>query len=223
VIAAWALGRIGDRHAVLALREGLDNEYRSVRAHCVRALGTLDDQEITPTLLTRLEEEGDEGLRTAYASALGKLGVAAAQPTLLAALRESQDEGSQMELALAAARIVGVEQNFIRLLRQWRSQPGTAAAHAMGDIRKQFVRRYPGMPAIHELCDCCTDRFAREDLNGASRTLCRCIRLLPLEGYSDSSIDLLHECALHMEHCGVRRPEYVLLALHTLAVGNAAR
>ncbi len=38
-VTAWALGRIGDSSAIPALRSGLDSNYRSVQAHCARALG----------------------------------------------------------------------------------------------------------------------------------------------------------------------------------------
>ena len=49
-MAAWALGRIGDENAIRPLREGLDAEYRSVRAHCARSLGTLRDEEAVSIL-----------------------------------------------------------------------------------------------------------------------------------------------------------------------------
>src|SRR5690606_11796686 len=73
VLAAWALGRIGDIEAREALRKGLNSEYRSIRAHCARALGSLSDTTIVPELLERLEYESDTGLQMAYASALGSM------------------------------------------------------------------------------------------------------------------------------------------------------
>ncbi len=45
VIAAWALGRIGDPRAVEPLRQGLHAPYRSVKAHAARSLATLGDYE----------------------------------------------------------------------------------------------------------------------------------------------------------------------------------
>ena len=47
-VSAWALGRIGDPEAVAALRDRLDSDYRSVQAHCARALGTLKDEVVRP-------------------------------------------------------------------------------------------------------------------------------------------------------------------------------
>ena len=61
VVAAWALGRIGDKAAIPALREGLELEYRSVRMHCARALGTLGDRDISAMLHERLRSETDRG------------------------------------------------------------------------------------------------------------------------------------------------------------------
>ncbi|NOR84277.1 MAG: hypothetical protein GQ526_12375, partial [Ardenticatenales bacterium] len=51
VVAAWALGRMGDQEAIEPLRAGLDSSYRSVRAHCARSLATLGDAEGVPLLL----------------------------------------------------------------------------------------------------------------------------------------------------------------------------
>src|SRR5690606_35486781 len=73
VVAAWALGRIGDPRAYEPLKEALNAEYRSIQAHSARALGALGNPEIIPVLLDRLERETDKGLQMAYASALGNL------------------------------------------------------------------------------------------------------------------------------------------------------
>ena len=61
VVAAWALGRIGDQQAIDALRAGLDAPYRSIQAHSARSLGTLMDEEVKDILFRRLVEEQDEG------------------------------------------------------------------------------------------------------------------------------------------------------------------
>ncbi len=113
VVAAWALGRLGDKEAIDPLRRALDSDYRSVRAHSARALGALGAREIAPTLLERLDEESDKGLQMAYASALGNLQTTEAAPKLLELLAATDNKGARMELALTIARILGDEHNFI--------------------------------------------------------------------------------------------------------------
>ncbi|MBZ0291629.1 MAG: MFS transporter, partial [Anaerolineae bacterium] len=113
VVAAWALGRIGDAGAIPTLRNGLNSDYRSVRAHCARALGTLGDVESAPLLLERLNSETDKGLCMAYASALGNLGSAEAVDKIVAFLGETDNEGARFELVLALARMVDGEHTFI--------------------------------------------------------------------------------------------------------------
>ncbi|MCC6191478.1 MAG: MFS transporter, partial [Anaerolineales bacterium] len=106
VVAAWALGRLGDERGVPALRAALsDSPYRSVQAHSARALGTLEDAGSTALLLERFERESDHGLRMAYAAALGKLGETQAVGPLLAFLRTRRDPSARKELALTLARL----------------------------------------------------------------------------------------------------------------------
>src|SRR5690606_368255 len=100
VVAAWALGRIGDARGVAALREGLHSPYRSIQAHCVRALGTLGETDISNLLLERMAQEPDEGLRVAYAYALGKLAVADSVRPMLTLLRDCTDDSTSGEVAL---------------------------------------------------------------------------------------------------------------------------
>jgi MFS family permease len=108
-IAAWGLGRIGDERALEALRRGLNARYRSVKAHCARSLGSLEDRTVLPELLERLETETDMGLQMAFAAALGRLGATEATGRLLALLRASDTHDAQMEFTLALARLVGDE------------------------------------------------------------------------------------------------------------------
>ena len=72
VIAAWALGRIGNIKAIPALQNVFHHsKYRSVRAHAARALGTLGDIDSIPSLLKEAQNNPDLGLRVACASSLG--------------------------------------------------------------------------------------------------------------------------------------------------------
>ena len=219
VIAAWALGRIGDKRAIEPLRARLDAPHRSVRAFCARSLGALGDRDGIPTLLERLASEPDKGLQLAYASALGILGAEDAVDHLLTMLRTSEDKSSRMELALALARIVGNEQYFIRLWRQMRSGIHTVASQAITSAEKKVkntdVEHGDLVAAIGEF----TDTLAREDLQGGMALMSHIIRLLPTEDLRESSAIILQECAKRLDEYGAERIEYLLLALHHMHQG----
>jgi HEAT repeat protein len=215
VIAAWALGRIGDEQALPALRAGLNSSYRSIQSHCARSLATLGDRGVIPELLKRLPVERDYGLRVAYASALGKLGVARALEDLLPLLHDADDESTQQELALAVARIAGKEDYFIRLLRQVRTTPGTAIAQALGDLRPQIARQTEHHPAVLAAIDQSLAVLAQEDLTAGAQHLRQALDRLPEERLKQSTTAILRACGRGLEAYGAARIEYLLLVLQT--------
>lgn len=221
VIAAWALGRMGDERAVDPLRRSLDSSYRSVRAHSARALGALHDQAIIPDMLDRLGLEEDKGLQMAYASALGNLHAQEAAVPLLALLAGTENRGARLELALSLARIVGDEHTFIQLLRQVRVDPGTAMSQAVGTIRKRLDKDASG-PELDQTLAECEGRLARDELAQGSRLLAQALRRLPHERMDAASALILAECADRMEQSGAEQVEYVLLALHTLQASRGS-
>jgi HEAT repeat protein/MFS family permease len=221
VLAAWALGRMGDERVAEPLREGLNSRYRSVQAHSSRALGALGDKTVIPTLRHRLAYESDYGLCVAYASALGQLRVAEATGEIIELLRESEDEASRMELALALARIVGDEHGFIRLLRQARLELGTATAQAVAGLKKKLERHYSAQTALTAATATAAaakaaDSLAHEDLPAGIVHLLDLIQALPQPGDSESHHLILAEAARQLAEGGARRVEYLLLAIHTL-------
>jgi MFS family permease len=223
VVAAWALGRLGDERAREPLRAALDSNYRSIKAHSSRALGTLEDTEVIPLLLQRLVCEPDYGLRIAYASALGKLGAQEATGELLALLYNSLDESARMELALAVARIVGHEHYFIQLLRQARGEMGTITSQAISALKRKLDKVLVNNGQVDAVLDECADTLAREELEEGLALMSRLLRLLPEvlpeANFSRSSQEIIAECAARTKEFGASRIEYVLLALHTLNVG----
>jgi MFS family permease len=217
VVAAWALGRMGEDHAIEPLRRALDSPYRSVRAHAVRALGALHDRELAPLLIGRLEQEVDKGLQMAYASALGNIRAAEATPQLLALLARTENKGARLELALSLARIVGDEHYFIQLVRQVRADPGTAMSQAVTIWRRRLDKKSP-MDAALLSCETC---LAHGDLDQGSHLLAQVIGNLPTPPGQHVPVEqaarqILAECARQMNETGVEHLEYVLLALHTL-------
>ncbi len=216
VVAAWALGRIGDPAAIPALRRALDSDYRSVRAHSARALGALGDREIAPLLLERLLHEEDKGLQMAYASALGNLRVVEATGPLLQILDTMANEGARLELALSLGRIVGEEHNFIQLVRQVRGDAGTAMAQAVASLKRKAEKRVnAGLPAA---LDACADLLARNNLAAGTRQLAQILERLPTDSLRPWSAAILAECRAHLAQDGVDRMEYAILALHVLQV-----
>lgn len=223
VIAAWALGRIGDEHALEPLRHGLDARYRSIQAHSARSLGVLGDIRVIPRLTKRLRSEPDEGLRVAYASALGNLRAGSAAPAVLELLAASDDEATRMELALALARMMDCEHEFIQLWRSLRTSSGTMAAQVVSAFRKRLARSAVpnGLPAQ---LDRCADALARNDFADGAGLLAQAIGQMPLSARSDARALVMSECGHQLAHHGSARREYLLLALSGLGVfGGTAR
>jgi HEAT repeat protein len=216
VVAAWALGRLGDKSATGALRHALDSEYRSVRAHSARALGALKDHEVAPMLLSRLQTEGDKGLLMAYASAMGNLGYAKATPELLKLLAVTENKGARLELALTLARIVGDEYTFIQLLRNVRSDPGTAMAQSISAFKRRLGRRQQ-VSEISQRMNECAEELARGNLEQGEELLALALQSLPKSAFSEAGALILAECASRLEESGTQQ-EYVILALHVLQV-----
>jgi hypothetical protein len=216
VVAAWALGRIGDTRAIPALRPGLESQYRSIRAHTVRALGTLKDQELSAVLLERFRSEPDHGIRMAYASAMGKLNMQEAVDALLDFLRTRTDPGARLELALVLARLIGGEEHFIHLWRLARAEAGTGLSQATSALHHRGDRLATLDGHGHHLGQC-ADAFARGELDEGAQHLKTLIENLPLEEFDAARAKVLRECAARLAEHQAARQEYVLLALHALS------
>ncbi len=216
VIAAWALGRIGDAYAINSLEHGLDSPYRSIQAHSARALGTLSDAKIAPLLLERLKSESDRGLQIAYSSALGNLKTAEAIPTLFEILASIQNEGARLELALALARMIGHEHHFIRLMREMRRDKATAVSQMVTVIQRRIKLEDE---ALNQLMSECAETFARNSFEEGIVLLNRIIVGLPNDLYTAESQLILQECRKQLEECKTDHAEYMILALHALGVG----
>ncbi len=215
--ASWALGRIGDARAIPALRESLASPYRSVQAHSVRALGTLQDAASAQTLLARFMAERDHGLRMAYASALGKLRVSEATGPVLQFLHETEGAASRLELALALARLLADEPQLVQLWRQTRTEAGTALSQAVSGLKRKLARSLNGHGAVAASLDNVADAFARDDLDRGARLLGAFLAELPADEEHPTPVQsVLRECAARLAECHAQRLEYVLLALVAL-------
>ena len=216
VMAAWALGRIGDTHAIEALRGGLDAPFGAIKAHCARALGILGDTSIVPELLRRLNADITPGLQMAYASALGSLQAQEGIKPILKLMRETENDGARMELALSLARIVGNEQEFIRLLRQMREDAGTNASQAVFALGRRWSVLRQDNAELDKLLPTCTEAFARNDLETGIQQLIQIIYLLPPDTYNAAVTAVLDECADQLTVQGMTRFEYLVLVFDLL-------
>ncbi len=213
-ISAWALGRMGDERALPSLRNGLNSKYRSIIAHCARSLGTLGDQTVAPELLERIQSETDKGLRIAYASALGNLRTTEAIDPLFHLLETVENDGARMEIALSLARILGNEQQFIRLLRRMRQDRGTTASQVISSYKRKAGRLLD--PELQRLISECSNQFAAEHVDEAAGLLSHMITRLP--GAVDDAVSgrILEACSDNLRKFAARRLEYLVLALTTL-------
>ena len=212
--AVWALGRIGDKQAIAPLRELLESKHSFLQAGAARALATLGDADVIPLLLDKFDAEQDDGLRIAYASALGTLRSRDGLNRLLPFLYQARGNDARMELALSLARITGNANQFVLLARQVRAQSGTAFSQAVIDLKRFKLTQK--VPALHESMDRCATAFIREEMNPAARLLAQVLTGSPVEGSNTAHKLILQECARRLNEFGAARPEYILLALHTL-------
>jgi HEAT repeat protein/Na+/melibiose symporter-like transporter len=218
-VAAWALGRIGDEHALESLRRGLDARYRSVQAHCARSLGNLGDQSVLETLLERLGGEEDVGLQLAYAAALGQLGAVQAAGPLLALLRDAKSTDARIEFALALARLTGDEHSYIQLQRRLASEPGTALSQAVTALRTRLARSPYGQDEITQALDTAAEFLAHDDLRQGIDILADALQGLPHGEFATPCGQVLRECVLRLAEFGPARTEYLLLGLHASTCG----
>jgi MFS family permease len=218
VIAAWALGRIGDPGSSKALRAALDSPYRSIRAHAARSLGSLEDEDAIPVLLMRLQQEPDHGLRVAYAAALGRLRASDALPHLLQLLRDENEPEANLELTLALARLLGDENWFVQSWRHLVEDPGTTLSQALMAFRRRLSQA-EAQPEIVIQLESCLEAFARQDLEDGAGALEALLASLPSEHYDPAALLVLDECRRQIAVHGSHRPEYLLLALEAAQQG----
>jgi HEAT repeat protein len=216
VAAGWALGRIGDKRALPALRQALHSEYALLRSRSARSLANLGDADAVPLLRELLKSEKHDSIRVAYASALGVFRAEQALDDLMALLRRLSGDSLRGEVALALARIIGSENHFVHLWRSTRSDFGTGCAQALAVLRKRMVSDGPGPGPRDEALDTAEQALAAQDLDVGAESLGRLIRYVPLDRLPPHLASVLVECGCQLEQSGAERKEYVLLTLNIL-------
>jgi len=213
VAAGWALGRIGDKRAVPALRQALYSEYALLRSRSARSLANLGDGASVPLLCELLKSEKHDGIRVAYASALGVFRAEQALDDLMALLRRLANESLRGEVALAVARVIGNEHQFVRLWRSTRLDFGTGCAQALAALRKRIAAKWPSSAQRDETLDAAEQTLAAQDLDVGAENLGRLIRYAPLDRLPPRLASVLVACGCQLEQSGAKRKEYVLLTL----------
>lgn len=215
VIAAWSLGRMRDPLAIDPLRSALNSRYRSVRAHAARSLAGLEDLGAVPTLRRNLETEIDKGLNLVYATSLAKLDDIQVIPRILKLIQMETSEIGRKELALALARLIGSEGDYIRLLRQVRQDRGTAYSQSLSSLAKKFeLLDLDG--EIVALANQSSEAFARQDLDEGILYLASMACKLPDKSIEEPFRELLDLCIQQAKLLRGEANEYSLLILHLL-------
>jgi hypothetical protein len=220
--ASWALGQIGDESAIAALRKQLTAPYRVLRARSARALGRIGDAQSAEILFELLKTETDPVLKVAYASALGALKYTPAIEHILALLAEVESQTFRGEVALAAARIIGSERNYIKLLRLSEMDWATALSDAIVKLKKPMARLHIDPDLIDSL-DACADNFAAEQQGFGVELLWPILNAMPKDQVDTEFRKVFVECSKRLEQFGIARREYILLAVHTCDVWLRAK
>ena len=216
VMAAWALGRIGDESALPALREGLELDYKSIRAHCARALGTMGDHQIIPLLHERLKVEQDIGLRIAYAATLADLGATTTIPTLFDVLDQTQNDKARIEITLSMAKMVSGENHFVTLTRGFQSDAGTTISQELMRLRTRLDKNTHAKEELVTACLRATEAFGTDNIGDGIQELIVIIEGVLFLTHNLVAQKLLQGSLMGMKKWGMEHPEYTLLALNIL-------
>ncbi|MFT3894224.1 MAG: MFS transporter [Anaerolineales bacterium] len=213
VIAAWALGRIGNESALPALRKAFQNAgYRSIQAHAARALGSLQDKQSIPLLMKYVQGDADLGIKVACASSLGKLRVKEATPYLLEVLYMDRYLQSRREMGLSLARILDAEGKYIQLSRKVNEDAGTALAQEMETLRST-IRDFS--LNINLLIDA-QEQFARAQLDVGFKFLLSIMDDIGVKVTQNYCKQILNECNVRVREFGQMRMEYPILSIVTM-------
>ncbi|MSP14681.1 MAG: MFS transporter [Chloroflexi bacterium] len=218
-LAAWALGRSGDKQAIALLQDALLSESPDLRASAARALGSLDDKGSLAWLEAQIDRESNNSVRVAYASVLGKLRVLSSTEKLLWLLQAQENGESRNEVALALARMDGDEHYFVTLWKQTRAEPGTGFSLAVTDINRKVGQQWPANRDLQRSFEDSSLAFAHGDLESGIQLLLQGIAELPQDRFTGAGDAILAECDIRLGEWGSNRIEYLLLCLHTLHTG----
>ncbi len=103
--AAEALGRIKDEVAISALSTALFDDDGGVRERSAWALGELKDSRTVESLLDRISDEKEEGVKSAVVNSLGRIKDQRATPALLTELKSESNQLYKNEVVISLGEI----------------------------------------------------------------------------------------------------------------------
>ncbi len=218
VAAGWALGRLGDRRAIPALRETLHSEYALLRSRAARSLANLGDRASASAIMDAMRRERHDAIRVAYATALGSLRIADALPGIMDLLGRLPAVALRNETALAAARIAGCDRQFIRLWRAARHEPGAAFAAVLRQAEPLFANRRDWPPPARNAWEAGIQALQTCDLEGGARQMAWLLERLASQPAATVERSIWETCRRQFspDRGGDLRLEYLLLALSLL-------
>ncbi len=216
ISAARALGRLGNRRAIPALRRTLNAGYRPLEANSARSLASLDDHASSAQFLNKLQHEPNPRLRLAYVSAVGKLRIEEALTPLFLLLEKAGSEVARGEIGLAIARIVGNEKYYLQHWRSLNTDFNTATAQALLAMQKPAERC--GMLDLAEIAEVSAKSFSAGDSAAGVTSMITMLHWLSKEDLDEATLAVLSYSITQLQEHGAARKEYILLALHVLDV-----
>jgi len=213
--AAWALGQLGDKSAILPLREILLSNYPLLQARCARALADLNDTDSAPFFLEKLQTMPDPNLKPAYASALSMLHYEPALPAILQALDTAPDTAAQAELALAAARLAGHEGNYIRLWRSFAQDIPTTVSKILLQCKKDLADLTIAHVLIPRL-ETILDQMAKPDNSEPGKFLPPLLASCEMYQLPPAGRQIIRHIRERLSETSKNSSAYLILALHTL-------
>ena len=212
--AAWALGRMGDKSAIIPLREMLHSEHSHLRARSARALATLGDTGSIPVFLEMFRNEQRPGIRIAYAQSLGKLRYDGAIEEMLSFLDSVEELVIRYEMSLAMARIIGDEGRFITLWRHLKMDFQTNAAMELAALKALWAPLLKKDPKTLHLMEAASSAFAQGQIDDGAKLTAMFHEVL-LNTVQPRPLHLiLSHCIERLKSIGIERKEYLLLAIH---------
>ncbi|AQQ72096.1 H+ Antiporter protein [Limihaloglobus sulfuriphilus] len=213
--AVRSLGKLGDRTAIIPLRELLLSEYELLQAAAARSLGRLGDVDSKSFMLQRMNEIDDNGLRLAYASALGALHANEAIDKMFNLLCELEDQPSRSEAAWAIAKIMGNENLYILMDRRLRKKPGTATARILLSLRKLHADTL-NTDDVKAAYQSAVSAFANGKMRTGADRLCELFEKYPPQGLTEAAVYAAQRCLEQLRKPDEPRIEFLLLLLQAL-------
>lgn len=218
--AAWALGRLGDRSAVLPLRELLISDFPMLRSRSARSLALLGDRDSAGHLLEHLRTERIDSVRVAFAAALGALRAEEAVEDVLGLVKHMTSASTKAELMLALARMVGGERHYIRLWRRMREDAATASSQTVSMWAKPLSRRKWNAGQIVPEVERAELAFAEGRLAAGAGQLATMIEAViaaaPSQRMTPAAMQILRACAVNVVCEGQVDQAWLLLTLHAM-------